>query len=131
MLPKCGSVLLLVAIYYTELLRQSYMESLIFLCRCAVAPRHASHVSFHDVRVKTFSTHVTTKIAPVVRETWLFTHDRDNPNFTTPPRCRSAMSIRGEEPLAPLPHPTPFCSTIKKSASPECLPAMMRTLIFL
>lgn len=62
------------------------MESLIFLCRCAVAPRHASHVSFHAVRVKTFSTHVTTKIAPVVRETWLFTHDRDNPNFTTPPR---------------------------------------------
>ena len=34
----------------------------------------SSHVSFHGVRTKTFSTHVTTKIAPDVRETGLFTH---------------------------------------------------------
>lgn len=61
------------------------MESLIFLYRSAAAPRHASHVLFHDVRVKTFSAHVTTKIAPVVRETWLFTHGRATPSFTTPP----------------------------------------------
>lgn len=59
------------------------MESLIFLYRCAVAPSHASHVSFPDERNKTFSTHVTTKIAPDVRETGLFTHVRASLNFTS------------------------------------------------
>ena len=37
------------------------------------------------MRAKTFSTHVTTKIAPAVRETGLFTHGRASPNFTIIP----------------------------------------------
>ena len=45
------------------------------------------HVSFPDVRTKTFSTHVITKIAPAVRETWLFTHGRASLNFTIIPMC--------------------------------------------
>ena len=47
----------------------------------------SSHVSFHGVRTKTFSTHVTTKIAPAVRETGLFTHGRASLNFTIIPMC--------------------------------------------
>lgn len=31
---------------------------------------------FHAVRTKTFSTHARAQIAPVVRKTGLFTHDR-------------------------------------------------------
>ena len=73
------------------------MESLIFFYRCAVAPRHASPVSFHDVRVKTFSAHVTTKIAPVVRETWLFAHGRATPSFTTPPPGVAVPCLFGEK----------------------------------
>ena len=45
------------------------------------------HVSFPDVRTKTFSTHVITKIAPAVRETGLFTHGRASLNFTIIPMC--------------------------------------------
>ena len=41
-----------------------------------LALSNSSHVSFHGVRAKTFSTHVTTKIAPDVRETGLFTHGK-------------------------------------------------------
>ena len=87
------------------------MESLIFLYRCAAAPRHASHVSFHDVRIKTFSAHVTTKIAPVVRETWLFTHGRATPSFTVIPMFTSDVAMPcpcgvwqgGRMPLPPRP----------------------------
>lgn len=74
------------------------MESLIFLYRSAAAPRYASHVSFHDVRVKTFSAHVTTKIAPAVRETWLFTHGRATPSFTTPPPVLQFHVYSGRRP---------------------------------
>lgn len=91
------------------------MESLIFLYRCAAAPRHASRVSFHDVRVKTFSAHVTTKIAPVVRETWLFTHGKATLNSKIISMCTHGVAVPchampGREvachcPLAPLPHP--------------------------
>ena len=45
------------------------------------------HVSFPDVRTKTFSTHVITKIAPAVRETGLFTHGRASLNFTIISMC--------------------------------------------
>ena len=42
---------------------------------------------FHDVRTKTFSTHVTTEIVPDVRETGLFTHGRATLSFTIIPMC--------------------------------------------
>ena len=51
------------------------------------------HVSFHGVRVKTFSTHVITKIAPAVRETGLFTHGRASPNFTNIPMCTPGVAV--------------------------------------
>lgn len=117
------------------------MESLIFLYRCAAAPRHASPVSFHDVRVKTFSTHVTTKIAPAVRETGLFTHARASLNFTIIPMCTPGVAMPcpcgawqgGGMPLHPR-SAAPSDSILyhnKKSASPKYRPAMMGTLIIL
>ena len=42
---------------------------------------NSSRVSFHGVRTKTFSTHVTTYIVPAVRETGLFTHGRATLSF--------------------------------------------------
>ena len=54
---------------------------------------NSSHVSFHGVRTKTFSTHVITKIAPAVRETGLFTHGRASPNFTIIPMCSSGVAV--------------------------------------
>ena len=51
------------------------------------------HGTFHDVRVKTFSTHVTTKIAPDVRETWLFPHGRASLNFIIIPMCTSDVAM--------------------------------------
>ena len=55
---------------------------------CSIAQpllRYVSHVSFPGVRTKTFSTHITTQIAPDVRETGLFTHGRASLNFTIIP----------------------------------------------
>ena len=54
---------------------------------------NSSHVSFHGVRVKTFSTHVTTEIVPDVRETGLFTHDRASLNFTIIPMFTSDVAM--------------------------------------
>ncbi len=53
----------------------------------------SSHVSFHGVRVKTFSIHVTMQIVPDVRETGLFTHGRASPNFTIIPMCTSDVAV--------------------------------------
>ena len=47
----------------------------------------SNQVSFHGVRAKTFSTHVTTEIVPDVREMELFTHGRASLNFTIIPMC--------------------------------------------
>ena len=76
---------------------------------------NSSHVSFHGVRAKTFSTHVITKIAPAVRETGLFTHGRASLNFTIIPMCTTVSqshvhAVSGSDvpcpcttaPLAPL-----------------------------
>ena len=54
---------------------------------------NSSHVSFRGVRTKTFSAHNTTKIAPVVRETWLFTHGRASLNFTIIPMFTSDVAM--------------------------------------
>ena len=46
---------------------------------------------FHAVRTKTFSTHIRAQIAPVVRKTGLFTHDRSTrPDIG--PRSRGALT---------------------------------------
>ena len=58
-----------------------------------LALSNSSRVSFPGVRTKTFSTHVTTKIAPAVRETWLFTHGRASLNFTIIPMCTSDVAV--------------------------------------
>ena len=58
-----------------------------------LALSNSSHVSFPGVRSKTFSTHVTTKIAPAVRETGLFTHGRASPNFTIIPMCTPDVAM--------------------------------------
>ena len=47
----------------------------------------SNHVSFHVVRVKTFSAHVTTYIVPAVRETGLFTHGRASLSFKIISMC--------------------------------------------
>ena len=53
----------------------------------------SSHVSFPDVRTKTFSTHVITKIAPTVRETGLFTHGRASLNFIIISMCTHCVAV--------------------------------------
>ena len=58
-----------------------------------LALSNSSRVSFPGVRTKTFSTHVTTKIAPAVRETWLFTHGRASLNFTIIPICTPDVAM--------------------------------------
>ena len=63
------------------------------LCRLHTGPPNSSHDSFHGVRTKTFSTHVTTQIVPAVRKTGLFTHGRVSPNFTIIPMCTSDVAM--------------------------------------
>ena len=63
------------------------------LCRFHTGPLRSFHVSFHDVRTKTFSAHVTTQIGPAVRETGLFTHGRASLNFTIIPMCTSDVAV--------------------------------------
>ena len=58
-----------------------------------LALSNSSHVSFHGVRTKTFSTHVTTQIGPDVRETGLFTHGRASLNFTVIPMFTSDVAM--------------------------------------
>ena len=77
----------------------------------------SSHVSFHGVRTKTFSTHVTTKIAPDVRETGLFTHGRASLNFTIIPMCTSDVVV----PCHAMPGRDVLCPrTIALSVHPAC-----------
>ena len=58
-----------------------------------LALSNSSHVSFHGVRTKTFSTHVITKIAPAVREMGLFTHSRASLNFTIISMCTPGVAV--------------------------------------
>ena len=82
---------------------------------------NSSHVSFRDVRTKTFSTHVTTQIGPDVRETWLFAHARASLiskiiSMCTPVSQCHVYVMPGRDVACPAPsprcHPLPISSHV-------------------
>lgn len=81
---------------------------------------------FHAVRTKTFSTHIRAQIAPDVRKTGLFTHDRSTrPDIG--PRSRGALllvdvyPVEGLEPGEPA---SPYTWGVAVGVAQELLDAV-------
>ena len=92
--PDSLSILSLLACHpllthFSSLFRRTSHHFVVF----TPAFSNSSHVSFHGVRVKTFSTHVTTYIVPDVRETWLFTHVRATVSSKIISMCTPCVAV--------------------------------------